>query len=325
MIYIYGIIFVLIIIFIIYYYCISSTKNPEKIQEKNTKKNNYIDFDYKKIKNKEIPIDSLNPKLASDYYSVVYNEWIGNKFNTTIKFFKYLGINEELINKLINIRKLIDKNIIYAIKNKDGDYKMELHLYSKNVNDIGHNIDYKKFKKDIGIILNEFDKEYNDDLDKKLDENTTHIISFDLDIKNVLLNDKIILYFKENETKENVSYAFNLENSEFILNSKFNGIKDYDTLSEKLVEYKIDKELINELKEINEKPVIVLHNKNLTNNIDIYLLSNDADIFENFLKKYNYKNIVFDKEENKLLKFDIAINYNSAEKKIESTAFFDYF
>ena len=324
MIYIYGIIFVLII-FIIYYYCIFITKKSEKIKEKKSEKKNYIDFDYKKIKNIEKTIDSLNPELASHDYSVVYNAWLGNKFNTTIKFFKYLGIKEELINKLINIRKLIDKNIIYAIKNKNGDYKMVLHLYSKNINDIGNNIDYNKFKKDIGIILNEFNREYNDDLETKLNENKIHIVSFDLDINNIILSNKIFLYFKETETKKNVSYAFNLENSEFILNSNFNGIKDYNELSEKLVEYKIDKELINELKEINEKPIIVLHNKNLTNNIDIYLLSNDADIFENFLKKYNYENIMFDKEKNQLLKFDIVINYNSDEKKIESTAFFDYF
>ena len=67
----------------------------------------------------------------------------------------------------------------------------------------------------------------------------------------------------------------------------------------------------------------MFHYKYYNNNIGIYLIQNDYDALKNFLKKYNYNNIINDNME--LLNYDIAINYDPVKDQVTGTAFSDYF
>ena len=92
----------------------------------------------------------------SDYY-VFESKTFKNKFEHSEKMLRSIGAKDQLINKLKNIRKKIGKNIVYGIKNKDGNYRIEIYLYSKNINEKNYiNVNYSQFKKELDIILNEF-------------------------------------------------------------------------------------------------------------------------------------------------------------------------
>ena len=282
------------------------------------KKNKFIDFKYQS--NKKFKDLSKVGGFCPDSNVKTIDEWLDNKNQKTILFFKNLGVNDELITKLKNIKEKINKCIIYGIKNKNEEYSIEIYLHSKN--DDGTNIDknnYDKFKKDLEIILNEFDQKYNDNIEKILNENDVKLLSLEFDINNSLFNNKINLFIKEKDKNNN--YIYDLQKNDLILDYNFTGVKDYSKLPDKL-----DKEFIDELKEISEKPSgILIYTKHLNNNIVICLLNNSLETLEKLIKKYNYKNIILDKEDTDEIRFDIFINYNLDKKKIESTGFFDYF
>jgi hypothetical protein len=82
---------------------------------------------------------------------------------------------------------------------------------------------------------------------------------------------------------------------------------------------------INDMKLINENPgSIMFHFKYYNNNVGFYLINNNHECLDKFLKKYNYKKLYSNKEKMKDLSFDIAFNYNILSKKISSTGFSDY-
>ena len=64
---------------------------------------------------------------------IINKKTIENKYNHSEKMFKIIGIKDDLLNKLINIRTKINKNLVYGIKNKQDKYRIEIYLYSKNI------------------------------------------------------------------------------------------------------------------------------------------------------------------------------------------------
>jgi hypothetical protein len=54
-------------------------------------------------------------------------------------------------------------------------------------------------------------------------------------------------------------------------------------------------------------------------------MNNDVNKLEKFLKKYKHKNLIVDKNKLKDLNFDLVVNYDLNENKINGTGFSDYF
>ena len=251
-----------------------------------------------------------------DYFIHGTNNF-NNKFEHSEKMLRSIGAKDELIIKLKNIREKLGKNIVYAIKNKDNNYRIEIYLYSKNITEPNYNnVDKSKFKKDINIILNEFNKEYDGNLDD------TVLVSFDLELTDSSFNNKLHIYEAKVGASSNYNYTYDLDKKTSEIESNFFRIMNYEELNEKLVN---KEKFIKELKEISPNPAnMMFHHKYHNNSIGIYLMENDNNILESFLDRYNYK-IAFEKESSKDLIFDIGINYDLNEDKIISTGFFDYF
>jgi hypothetical protein len=126
--------------------------------------------------------------------------------------------------------------------------------------------------------------------------------------------------------KTHYTYTYDIDKNEVILESHFNRVKDYDKLEKVLSNYKLNKtELINELKEIYPNPnSMMFHYKYYNNSIGIYLMENTIDSLKFFTKKYNFKNLALD-ESCKNLLFDLVINYDLNQGKINGVGFSDYF
>jgi hypothetical protein len=249
-------------------------------------------------------------------YFIHGNKSFHNKFEHSEKMLRSVGARDELIIKLKNIREKLGKNIVYAIKNKDNNYRIEIYLYSKNITESNYDkVDKTKFRKDINIILNEFNKEYDGNLDD------VALVSFDLELTDSSFNNKLHIYEAKDGTS-NYNYTYDLDKKTSELESNFFRIMNYEDLNKKLVN---KEEFIKELKEISPNPAnMMFHHKYHNNSIGIYLMENNNNILERFLDRYNYK-IDFEKENSKDLIFDIGINYDLNENKIISTGFFDYF
>ena len=183
-------IILLIILFIIVIYQIYIILRINNPKEKIINKLSTDEF------NKSAPI--INP---SDY--IVINEnTIENKYNHSEKMLKIIGIKDDLLNKLINIRTKINKNLVYGIKNKEGKYRIEIYLYSKNITELNYiDVNQSVFKNDLNIILNEFDKSFNDNIEKIFNENEILLISFDLNLEDSSFNNKLHLYVKNPDKK----------------------------------------------------------------------------------------------------------------------------
>lgn len=261
----------------------------------------------------------------SDYY-VLESRTFKNKFEHSEKMLRSIGAKDELINKLKNIRNKTGKNIVYGIKNKDGNYRIEIYLYSKNVDEANYSdVDQDKFKRDLNIILNEFDQKINTNIENLFNNYHIVLISFDLELKDSSFNNKLHLYVLSKETTQ-YTYTYDIDKNEVILESHFNRVKDYDKLEKVLSNYKLNKtELINELKEIYPNPIsMMFHYKYYNNSIGIYLMENTIDSLKFFTEKYNFKNLALD-ESCKNLLFDLVINYDLNQGKINGVGFSDYF
>jgi hypothetical protein len=106
---------------------------------------------------------------------------------------------------------------------------------------------------------------------------------------------------------------------------KQDAVTEFTLLSEKLKEYKMNEKFINELKEISDKPSsIMFHYKYYNNSIGIYLMENTIDSLKFFTEKYNFKNLALD-ESCKNLLFDLVVNYDLNQGKINGVGFSDYF
>lgn len=265
----------------------------------------------------------------SDYY-IINNKIIENKYNHSEQILKMIDIKDDLLVKLVNIRKKINKNLIYLVKKKDEKYRIEIYLYSKNITDLDYNnLDQIKFRKDINIILNEFNQKYNNNIEKILNENKVLLISFDLELEDSSFNNKLHFYIKNLNELENIDFTFtyDIDNNEFTKESDYIRVLNYDKLSEILINYDMNyNEFINELKEISENPSsIMFHYKYYNNSIGIYLFGNDINNLEKFLDKYNHKKLITDKNNLENLTFELVVNYDINLGKINGTGFSDYF
>ena len=54
-------------------------------------------------------------------------------------------------------------------------------------------------------------------------------------------------------------------------------------------------------------------------------MDNDVNKLEKFLKKYGHKKLIVNKNKLKELTFDLVVNYDLKENKINGTGFSDYF
>lgn len=261
----------------------------------------------------------------SDYY-VLESRTFKNKFEHSEKMLRSIGAKNQLINKLKNIRKKTGKNIVYGIKNKDGNYRIEIYLYSKDITEFNYsNADKDKFKKDLNIILNEFGQKMNDNINNLFNNYNIILISFDLELTDSSFNNKLHLYVLSNETTQ-YTYTYDIGKNEIELESNFNRVQNYDKLEKVLSNYKLNKnELINELKEISPNPdSIMFHYKYYNNSIGIYLMENTINHLKKFIQKYNFKNLTLD-ESCKNLIFDLVVNYDLNQGRINGVGFSDYF
>ena len=261
-------------------------------------------------------------------YNVLKSRFFKNKFEHSEKMLRSIGAKDELINKLKNIRNKTGKNIVYGIKNKDGNYRIEIYLYSKNVDDINYsNVDQDKFKRDLNIILNEFDQKINTNIENLFNKYNIVLISFDLELKDSSFNNKLHLYVLVNENHTtHYNYTYDIDKNEIIVESMYSRVFNYDELEKVLSNYKLNKdELINELKEIYPNPInMMFHYKYYNNSIGIYLMQNTIDSLKIFTEKYNFKNLILD-ESCKNLLFDLVINYDLNQGRINGVGFSDYF
>ena len=249
-----------------------------------------------------------------------------NKFEHSEKMLRSIGAKDELINKLKNIRNKTGKNIVYGIKNKDGNYRIEIYLYSKDCTELNYsNADKDKFKKDLNIILNEFGQKMNDNIDKLFNNYNIILISFDLELTDSSFNNKLHLYVMTKEITQ-YTYTYDIDKNEIELESNFNRVKNYDKLEEVLSNYKLNKnEFINELKEISPNPdSLMFHYKYYNNSIGIYLMENTINHLKKFIQKYNFKNLTLDESCTNLI-FDLVVNYDLNQGRINGVGFSDYF
>jgi len=292
---------------------------------KNNIQNEYICI----LKNK---FNKLTPIIAPADYIIINNQMTENKFNKSENMLKMIGVKDDLLIKLLNIRNKINKHLVYGIKNKGDAYRIEIYLYSNTITEFGYeNVNYEQFKKDLTIILNEFSLNFNNNINKMLNENNVILISFDLDLNDSSFNNKLHVYV-ENENKLTIpvyhyTYTYDIETNEFIKESNFTRVLNYDQLLELLNKYNMNQtEFINELKDIYDSPSsMMFHYKYYNNSIGIYMMDTNVNKLEKFLKKYNHKNLINNINELKDLHFDLVVNYDLNQQKINGTGFSDYF
>jgi hypothetical protein len=257
-------------------------------------------------------------------YRIISDKIFYNKFEHSEKILRDIGTKDELVNKLRNIREKTGKNIVYGIKNKDGKYRIEIYLYSKNITEYNYkNIDIDKFKNDLKIILNEFNKEYNNNIDNLFNTYNIVLISFDFDINDSSFNNKLHLYEGKN-INTNHNYTYDIDTDSIKVESRYKRIYNYEELYKTLLDYKMNcEEFIKELKEISPYPEnMMFHHKYYNNSIGVYLMKNNSTLLEKFINRYNFS-IKLPKEQD--LIFDIAVNYDLNENKINGVGFSDYF
>jgi hypothetical protein len=108
-----------------------------------------------------------------------------------------INVNKNILDLYKNINNKLNKDIVYGIKKKDNNYRLELYLYIRNINNdddedffqkillilsiIDNNIDITKISSQLTKLLNNLLKLY-----------TITIFSFDINLIGKLYNDIII-------------------------------------------------------------------------------------------------------------------------------------
>ncbi len=285
--------------------------------------------------NNDIGNNLYNPKInyiinPSDYSIIDANKQINNKNELSIEILLNSGCSEKVIQKLFNIKKKIQKNLVYGIKKKGNEYRIEIYLYKKNINNSSHeSVSKKDFKEKVKIVLNELDIVYNKNIDNLIETLEIYLISFDLDLVTGNFNDQLHIYLT-NE-KKYYTTTYDIISNKISYESIFFRLQDYKEIKGVLTNFTMigldghwDK-FITDMKLINENPrSIMFHHKYYNNNIGFYLIDNNYLCLDKFLKKYNYKPLYSNKEKMKDLSFDIAFNYDLINKKISGTGFSDY-
>lgn len=277
--------------------------------------------------------------LHPSEYSYI-NEMVENRDNELINNFNKLGFNGFLLNVLSKIRNKINKPIVFGVKKKEDNYRLEIYLYGKNPNNKNNlNIDYIKFNKDLENILKVFNININENINNLFKKYKIHVISFDINPYDLSFNKKLHLYVEllndipfdldkiidtslVNDDSKYYTLDYDIINDKIVYESKYIRLLNYDELEIILKFYNINN-LIDELKDISiDHKNIMFHYKFYNNSIGIYLFNNNKYNLYKFIKKYNYEKLIFN---NKNVIFDIAFNYDLKTKKIISTGFSDFY
>jgi len=311
--------------------------NNEKNIDLKTKAKKNIDFQDKLNSNK-VNTDKkviYDPKInyiinPSDYVIIDFNKHCDNKKELSEEILINAGTSKKVIKKMFNIKKKIKKNLIYGIKKKGDQYRIEIYLYKKNINHSNHfQVSKENFKINLKIILEELGCEYTEKIDSIINNLEIYLISFDIDLVDCSFNNKLHIYLKNEDKYYTATY--DIDTNEISYESYFVRIDNYMELKVVLndfekIGFKGDwNKLLEDLKQINPYPNnIMFHYKYYNTNLGFYLIGNNYQSLDKFLKKFNYKQLYANKEKFKDLNFDLAINYDLISNQITGTGFSDY-
>ena len=284
----------------------------------------------------------INIIIPCDY--MLLNNFIEekDKNDLTKNMLKNINASPKIYRILQDIKMKINKNLVYGIKKKDNNYRIEFYLYGSEINQLNYiHMDKNKFINDINILLQYFNHNIKDKIIKIFNDYNVILVSFDIDIKGNF-NNNLHLYIKSKENDEitnhidfirtsNYTLDYNIIKDKIEYESFFTRINNFEQLKIVLNYYKnikgynIDIDyFINELLKINSKSKnLMFHYKFYNNSIGIYFINNEINVVNNFLKIYNYP-IKIDENIYKNLKLDIAINYIINENRINGTGFSDF-
>lgn len=290
-------------------------------------------------KNNTKLIKIINP---SDY--ILTNDLIDerNKYDLTKYMLKNINASSKVYKILKDIKTKINKNLVYGIKNKDNNYRIEIYLYGKESNELNYqNKNNNKFINDVNKLLQYFNHNIENKINKIFNDHNVILVSFDIDLQGNF-NNKIHLYVKSNIDDEIINHINFIKTSNYTLDydiikdtiedeSFFTRINNFEELKtvlnyyKNIKGYKINIEyFMKELLKINAKSTnLMFHYKFYNNSIGIYFIDNHISIVNNFLKIYNYP-FKIDESIYKNLKLDIAINYIINENRINGTGFSDF-
>lgn len=290
-------------------------------------------------KNNTKLIKIINP---SDY--ILTNDLINerDKYDLTKNMLKNINASSKVYKILKDIKTKINKNLVYGIKNKDNNYRIEIYLYGKEPNELNYqNKNNNKFINDVNKLLQYFNHNIENKINKIFNVHNVILVSFDIDLQGNF-NNKIHLYVKSNIDDEIINYINFIKTSNYTLDydivkdtiedeSFFTRVNNFEELKivlnyyKNIKGYKINIDyFIKELLKINSKSEnLMFHYKFYNNSIGIYFIDNELNVVNNFLKLYNYS-IKIDENIYKNLKLDIAINYIINENRINGTGFSDF-
>jgi hypothetical protein len=290
-------------------------------------------------KNNTKLIKMINP---SDY--ILTNDLIDerDKYDLTKNMLKNINASSKVYKILKDIKTKINKNLVYGIKNKDNNYRIEIYLYGKEPNELNYqNKNNNKFINDVNKLLQYFNHNIENKINKIFNDRNVILVSFDIDLQGNF-NNKIHLYVKSNIDDEIINHINFIKTSNYTLDydiikdtiedeSFFTRINNFEELKTVLNYYKNIKGykinidyFMKELLKINAKSTnLMFHYKFYNNSIGIYFIDNHINIVNNFLKIYDYP-FKIDESIYKKLKLDIAINYIINENRINGTGFSDF-
>ena len=120
-----NIIILLIIIIILFYYFLNLINNniicEDNIIDNIICEDNIIDNS-----------KNINYIISPCHYKIIKNIDYYDKFITTKILLNNININDRIFNLYKDIKKKINKNIVYGIKKKDNIYRLELYIYRKD-------------------------------------------------------------------------------------------------------------------------------------------------------------------------------------------------
>lgn len=265
------------------------------------------------------------------------------KIDLTKLFLKEIKASAKVFRILKNIKKIINKNLVYSIKKKDFVYRLELYLYGKEIDPKDYSITNKsKFLDDVKKILKYFNHNFSNKLNKIINDKNITITSFDLDLDGNF-NDRIHLYMMSSDKKDEIiNHVEFIKNSHYTLDydlrkdtfeyesffTRLFNLNELETVLDyykNIKGYKIDiKYIFDEIYKINPSVnYIMFHYKYYNNSIGIYFVNNDVKIMNKFFKLYNYP-FEINERTYKDFNFDIGINYIIDDNKINSSGFFDF-
>jgi hypothetical protein len=290
-------------------------------------------------KNNTKLIKMINP---SDY--ILTNDLIDerDKYDLTKNMLKNINASSKVYKILKDIKTKINKNLVYGIKNKDNNYRIEIYLYGKEPNELNYqNKNNNKFINDVNKLLQYFNHNIENKINKIFNDRNVILVSFDIDLQGNF-NNKIHLYVKSNIDDEIINHINFIKTSNYTLDydiikdtiedeSFFTRINNFEELKTVLNYYKNIKGykinidyFMKELLKINAKSTnLMFHYKFYNNSIGIYFIDNHINIVNNFLKIYDYP-FKIDESIYKKLKLDIAINYIINENRINGTGISDF-